>query len=105
MVMASPLNVPPDQLNVPPIVTGLGKLMVPLALVKLMVAVDAGTPAGVQLSAVNQSLETEPFQVDVAAEHHKTFSKTDRQSRGSLIVKQVCRFIRDGCPCRSFDFF
>jgi hypothetical protein len=65
-------------------------------LVKLMVSVDAGTPTGVQLVLLNQSLETEPFQVNVAAEHQPTLSRTERQSRGNKIA-DLCllrRFVR-----------
>jgi len=76
MVKGRPLKVPPDQLNNPLIVIELVKLIVPLG--KLTVSVDAGTPTGVQLLLLNQSLETEPFQVNVAAEQHPTFSKTNR---------------------------
>src|SRR5579859_6326386 len=63
----SPLKEPPDQLNDPVISTGCVKAIDPL--VKLMLSVDPGTPTGVQLLGVNQSVEVEPFQVKLAAEH------------------------------------
>jgi hypothetical protein len=80
MAMGEPLNVPPPQLKMPLIVTELVKSIVPL-LVRLIVSLDAGTPTGVQLSAINQFWETEPFQEEVAAEHKPTFSKATRQRR------------------------
>src|SRR5271165_7063663 len=61
MVKGFPLKVPPDQLNWPLMVTGALRLIVPF--VKLTMSLDAGTPEGVQLVALNQSLLTEPFQV------------------------------------------
>src|SRR5208282_1057362 len=91
MVKGSPLKVPPDQLNDPPIVTELVKFIVPL--VKLMVSVDAGTPAGIQLVGLNQSVDTEPFQVKLAAEQQPTLTRTNRQSRGSRMDTERCRFI------------
>jgi hypothetical protein len=90
-----PLKVPPDQLNTPLIATAFVKLMV-VPLAKLMVSVETGTPTGVQLVLLNQSLETEPFQVNVAAEQQPTFSKTERQSRANRITgaSRVPRFVR-----------
>jgi hypothetical protein len=60
IVKGLPLKVPPAQLKTALLVTGLVKLMIPL--VKLTVSVDPGMPLGVQLRALNQSLEAEPFQ-------------------------------------------
>ena len=90
MVTPMPLNVPPDQLNVPPIITGLNRSIVPV--VKLTVSLVAGTPVGVQFPELNQSLLTEPFQVNVLAEHLKTWSKIDRQNRRNLMFAQTRRF-------------
>ncbi len=87
MVMESPLNVPADQLNTPLSVTEFVKSIVPL--VRLIVSLDVGTPAGVQLPAVNQSLETEPVQVNVAAEHHPVFSKTEAHSAKTRRVAEM----------------
>ncbi len=101
MVNGLPLKVPPDKLNTPLIVRAFDKLIDPL--VKLTVSVDAGTPTGVQFVLLNQSLETEPFQVNVAAEQHPTFSRTDSQSRGSSVAKEKCRFIRDVFQGRFVD--
>src|SRR5438105_439863 len=56
-----PVTVPFCQLNCPLTVTGAVRLIVPPK--KLMVSLTAGTPAGVQLLALNQSLLTDPFQV------------------------------------------
>ena len=92
MVKGLPLKVPAPQLNTPALVTELVKLMV-VPLVKLTVSVEAGTPAGIQLVLLNQSLETEPFQVKVAAEQQSSFQQNHRQSRGSRIVTVRCRFI------------
>lgn len=61
IVSGFPLSVPPDQLNWPLIVTGALRLILPP--LKLTVSFAAGTPAGVQLEALYQSVLTEPFQV------------------------------------------
>jgi hypothetical protein len=78
-------------------------MIVPL--VKLMVSVEAGTPTGIQFVLLNQSLETEPFQVKVAAEHHPVLNRISRQNHGSRIAIETCRFIRAGCQCQSVDIF
>src|SRR5579863_2982216 len=87
MVTGAPAREPPDQLNTAPIVMGLVKLIAPL--VKLMASVDPGTPAGVQLFAVNQSLDTEPFQVNVAAEHRAELSRDESDSKGSRMAAMI----------------
>jgi hypothetical protein len=79
IVKGLPLKVPENQLNTPLTAIGLLRLMV-VPLVKLMVSPEAGTPAGIQLVLLNQSVEIEPFQVWVAAEHQPTFSKTESKN-------------------------
>jgi hypothetical protein len=61
IVSPAPVRLPPDQLNWPPTVTGLEKLMVPL--LKLTVSLSPGTPAGLQFVPLNQSDEAAPVQV------------------------------------------
>lgn len=78
MVKGSPLKEPADQLKDPLIVIELVKLIIPL--VTLMVSLEPGTPTGAQLFALNQSVEAEPVQVKVAAEHQPTLSKTVSQT-------------------------
>src|ERR1017187_6236422 len=56
-----PFRVPPVQLNWPLMMTGAERLIVPLA--TLTVSFVAGTPAGVQLAGLNQSLLADPFHV------------------------------------------
>jgi hypothetical protein len=102
MFRGLPLNVPPDQLNNPLIVTELDKLIVPL--VTLMVSLGPGTPTGIQLFAVNQSPEA-AVQVKVAAEHQPVFSKSDRQNRGGRIAKEICRFIQNCAQVQQIPCF
>src|SRR5208282_5917681 len=70
-------------------VTGAVKLIVPL--LTLMMSLLAGTPTGVQLVALNQSLETEPFHVRfVCADATLTQNRqTNPSSSGTPVVFQV----------------
>ena len=60
-VIGLPMKVPPDQFNWPAMVTGAVRLTVPFETV--MMSLVAGTPLGLQLLGLNQSLFTEPVQV------------------------------------------
>jgi len=68
-----------------------------------MVSLAPGTPMGLQLLGVNQSLETEPVQEEVPAEEHKRLSQRDRQTRGSQIAGPIRRLNRNDCQCRLVD--
>src|SRR3982074_3262879 len=89
MVKGLPPNDPPDQLNWPSTVTGPVRLIVPL--LKLMLSPDAGTPTGVQLFALNQSLLAEPFHVLLAPNAGRTASIARRPMARS--VERSRRFV------------
>jgi hypothetical protein len=86
-VSGMPVNVPPSQLNCPAKVTGAVKLMVPLP--KLTVSFEAGTPAGLQLLVLNQSVETEPVQVKVAPEAEPAPINPKRQSQAKVLSRNT----------------
>jgi hypothetical protein len=54
---------PAAQLNWPAMVMEVERFIVPVELLTLTISLEAGTPAGVQLVELNQSLLAEPFQV------------------------------------------
>ena len=83
-----PVNVPPAQLNWPAIVTGAERFIVPAELLTLTVSLVAGTPTGIQLVGLNQSLLVEPFQVRLVCAVAK-FAPTTQTSKNAEYARKA----------------